>query len=101
MSTFSSGLKFVGKEIASGFLGAIGSDFAGFVLSSIFGDSSNKEVMEALRQIGEQLKQIEYDVVGNAHSNHVSKTRHGKEEYRRTSRETKARSEVMPRCASR
>jgi hypothetical protein len=60
MSTTSSALKFVGKEIASGFLGAIGSNMAGFVLDSIFGDSSNKEVMEAIQQIGDQLKQIGY-----------------------------------------
>jgi hypothetical protein len=59
-TTASSALKYVGKEIGSAVAGEVVSQFFGFVLSSIFGDSSNKEVMEALHQIGEQLKQIEY-----------------------------------------
>jgi hypothetical protein len=60
MSATSSALKFVGTAVANGALGKVGGDLMGFVLGSIFGDSSNKEVMEALQQIGEQLKQIEY-----------------------------------------
>ncbi|MEP0881105.1 hypothetical protein NDI49_06045 [Trichocoleus sp. ST-U3] len=58
MSTFTSILKFVGKNVAAGAASKIGGDAMGFVLDKIFG-SEEDPVISAIQKLGKQLDAIQ------------------------------------------